>query len=192
MLRTSVSATVRNLQRSAIATGPSKLQNMSSVSTGLAKRPYSSGSIHDNDPEILEAEKQKNLKNEQHLTSTPHKHAPGWNEYLASTSEAYTKADKATGTISELQEETVDHIKKRHPVTATETVVNAVSDTVEGIKEAALTAKDTILGPLGSAGKSSSSSVDHKERGSRSAKARLTPDSTNSEAAVKADRGEAQ
>jgi hypothetical protein len=52
---------------------------------------YSGSSMHDNDPELLEREKQRNLKNEQHSTSTPHKHAPGWNEYLASTSEAYTK-----------------------------------------------------------------------------------------------------
>ncbi|KAG8771836.1 hypothetical protein FRC20_003060 [Serendipita sp. 405] len=58
------------------------------------------------------------------------------------------------------------------------------------MKEAALTAKDTILGPLANAGKSSSSGQDHKERGARSAKARVSPEQTNSESAVKADRGD--
>ncbi|KAG8841043.1 hypothetical protein FRB91_005414 [Serendipita sp. 411] len=190
MLRTSVSATVRNLQRSAITTRSSRLQTSSSTSTGFTQRAYSSGSIHDNDPDLLEAEKQKNLKKEQHHTSTPHKHAPGWNEYLASTSEAYAKADKATGTIAEIQEETVNYVKKRHPASTTDTVIKKVTDTVEGMKEAALTAKDTILGPLANAGKSSSSGQDHKERGARSAKARLSPEQTNSESAVKADRGD--
>jgi hypothetical protein len=58
--------------------------------------------IHDNDPEILEREKQRNLRNEQHETSTPHKHAPGWNEHLASTSEAYTKVGAGRICISDL------------------------------------------------------------------------------------------
>lgn len=63
--------------------------------------------MHDNDPELLEQEKQRNLQQKQHLTSTPHEHAPGWNEYLASTSEAYTKVDddivaKCNGFIDQL------------------------------------------------------------------------------------------
>ena len=48
--------------------------------------------MHDNDPEILELEKKRNLSKQQHKTSTPHAHAPGWNEYLASASEASIKA----------------------------------------------------------------------------------------------------
>lgn len=53
--------------------------------------PMHSASMHDNDPEVLEREKHRNLRGEQHQTSTPLKHAPGWNESLATTSEAYTK-----------------------------------------------------------------------------------------------------
>jgi hypothetical protein len=41
--------------------------------------------------QVLEAEKQKNLSGTQHKTSTPHDHAPGWNEHLASSSEASIK-----------------------------------------------------------------------------------------------------
>lgn len=64
--------------------------------------------MHDNDPEvgvlccvrcadqlmkkqILELEKNRNLRGIQHKTSTPHAHAPGWNEHLASASEASIK-----------------------------------------------------------------------------------------------------
>ncbi|KAG8713285.1 hypothetical protein FRC11_012694 [Ceratobasidium sp. 423] len=45
-----------------------------------------------NDPEVLEREKQKNLRGEQHST---HTNAPGWNELLASDSEANIKAANA-------------------------------------------------------------------------------------------------
>lgn len=43
-------------------------------------------------PQVLEQEKKRNLSKEQHKTSTPHPdHAPGWNENLASASEAAIK-----------------------------------------------------------------------------------------------------
>ncbi|KAJ7067010.1 hypothetical protein C8F01DRAFT_655649 [Mycena amicta] len=74
-----------------------------------------SSTMHDNDAEVLEIEKRRNLAGTQHRTSTPHKdHAPGWNEHLASASEASVKADKATGTPSELQKTTVEYIQSRH------------------------------------------------------------------------------
>lgn len=38
-------------------------------------------------------EKQRNLSNKQHRTSTPLPNAPGWNEHLASASEASVKVD---------------------------------------------------------------------------------------------------
>ncbi|KAJ7087615.1 hypothetical protein B0H15DRAFT_754550, partial [Mycena belliarum] len=70
---------------------------------------------HDNDPETLEREKQRNLSNEQHKTSTPHKHAPGWNEHLASESEATVKADRADHSDMEtMQKNTVDYTHSRH------------------------------------------------------------------------------
>ena len=65
--------------------------------------------------QVLEREKHKNLSNKQHKTSAPHDHAPGWNELLASASEANVKADKADGVTPELlQKKTVEHIKLRH------------------------------------------------------------------------------
>ena len=50
--------------------------------------------IHDNDPHTLELEKQRNLANKQHATSTPISEARGWNEFLATTSEAYVKVGR--------------------------------------------------------------------------------------------------
>ncbi|KAJ6494893.1 hypothetical protein C8R47DRAFT_1069836 [Mycena vitilis] len=70
--------------------------------------------MHDNDPETLETEKARNLSGTQYKTSTPHKHAPGWNEHLASASEASVKADKDAGDPIELQKVTVEYIQSRH------------------------------------------------------------------------------
>ncbi|CAK5269342.1 unnamed protein product [Mycena citricolor] len=74
-----------------------------------------SSTMHDNDPAILEQEKKRNMSGTQHRTSTPHKqHAPGWNEHLASASEASVKADKSSGTPSDLQKTTIEYIHSRH------------------------------------------------------------------------------
>ncbi|KAF8206352.1 hypothetical protein K438DRAFT_1817044 [Mycena galopus ATCC 62051] len=84
--------------------------------------------MHDNDPTILETEKIRNLTGVQYKTSTPHKHAPGWNEHLASASEASVKADKDTGSPSDLQKTTVEYIQSRHsPDEAT-----SIRDQVDG------------------------------------------------------------
>ncbi|KAH7102748.1 hypothetical protein BKA62DRAFT_769296 [Auriculariales sp. MPI-PUGE-AT-0066] len=72
--------------------------------------------MHDNDPQVLEREKRKNLAGTQQDSSPHHKtHAPGWNEHLASESEAHIKADKSTGTVDEIVKTTVDYVKRRHP-----------------------------------------------------------------------------
>lgn len=80
---------------------------------------------------ILEMEKRRNLSKTQHRTSTPLSNAPGWNEPLATVSEAYVKvsilfsiphivtsltgqADKATETNGELQAKTVEYLRSRH------------------------------------------------------------------------------
>ena len=47
--------------------------------------------------QVIELEKQRNLRNEQHKTSTPIKNAPGWNQYLASDSEADVKVGSIFG-----------------------------------------------------------------------------------------------
>ncbi|KAJ7922658.1 hypothetical protein B0H13DRAFT_1707677 [Mycena leptocephala] len=64
--------------------------------------------MHDNNPETLEREKHRNLAGKQDETSEPHEHAPGWNEPLASSSEASVKADKAGGSPEDLQKSTVE------------------------------------------------------------------------------------
>lgn len=70
--------------------------------------------MHDNDPEVLEREKQRTLSGEHR--KTPHLDgAPGWNEHLASSSEAFVKADKhANSSIDEMQRKTVDYVHTRH------------------------------------------------------------------------------
>ncbi|KAJ7589022.1 hypothetical protein C8J56DRAFT_29515 [Mycena floridula] len=73
--------------------------------------------MHDNDPDVLEVEKTRNLSKIQHKTSSPHHedNAPGWNEHLASSSEASVKADRSTiVSTTELQEKTVKYVKNRH------------------------------------------------------------------------------
>ncbi|KAF8239748.1 hypothetical protein L208DRAFT_1236331, partial [Tricholoma matsutake] len=74
-----------------------------------------SSTMHDNDPDTLDMEKQRNLSNKQHRTSTPLSNAPGWNEHLASASEASVKADRSTfGTPAELQAQTVEYVRARY------------------------------------------------------------------------------
>ena len=56
---------------------------------------HKTSTVHDNDPDTLEREKQRNLAQKQHLTSTPVSEAPGWNESLATSSEANVKVGRA-------------------------------------------------------------------------------------------------
>jgi len=100
--------------------------------------------VSDNDPEVLEREKERNIKGQQHHTSTPHKHAPGWNESLASVSEAAVKADQAENVSpEELQKITIEYITKRH------------KEKVDGevIEETTVIERDEVRGPLRSAGR---------------------------------------
>lgn len=69
--------------------------------------------MHDNDPDILEREKKRTLAGEQ--LEKPHiDSAPGWNQHLASASEAHVKADRHphTGSVKDLQKETVASVKR--------------------------------------------------------------------------------
>lgn len=94
--------------------------------------------MHDNDPATLEREKHRNLTGEQ--LKTPHiKSAPGWNENLASSSEAYIKADKHPHdeTIEDLQRETVEYVHTRH----------SPEERISGRESAEKL--DEVIGPLG-------------------------------------------
>ncbi|KAJ3563418.1 hypothetical protein NP233_g6339 [Leucocoprinus birnbaumii] len=103
-------------------------------------RYNSTSTMHENDPEVLEREKNRNLSRSQHKTSTPHgKDAPGWNEYLASASEANVKADRSTSSPQDLQEETVKYVKARHV------------DSEGTENTTAVYTHDTVTGPLSGA-----------------------------------------
>ncbi|KAK4687219.1 hypothetical protein P7C73_g2905, partial [Tremellales sp. Uapishka_1] len=77
-----------------------------------------SSHVHGGDPDVIAHEKAKNLSGTQD-SSAPHKdHAPGWNETLASDSEASIKADQAApgtgGPTKEMQDSTVKHTHDKH------------------------------------------------------------------------------
>lgn len=97
--------------------------------------------MHDNDPELLEKEKHRNLQGKQHETSTPIHDAPGWNEHLGSASEAFIKADRSGHQDpAALQEHTVDYVRNRHHPE------DRLSRREAGYP------KDEVAGPLSSAG----------------------------------------
>ncbi|KAF8905123.1 hypothetical protein CPB84DRAFT_1745697 [Gymnopilus junonius] len=97
--------------------------------------------MHDNDPEVLQKEKNRVLsRNINDKTSAPHENAPGWNESLASASEAAVKADKSPGSPGELQSKTVEYMRARR--------------VEEGDGSASTTAyysRDEVKGPLSGA-----------------------------------------
>ncbi|KAL4066913.1 hypothetical protein J3A83DRAFT_4260547 [Scleroderma citrinum] len=100
-------------------------------------RKYSS-SVHGNDAELLEREKHRNLSGRQQ-TSSSIENAPGWNECLATTSEANVKADRSTTPISDLQEKTINHLYARHHPDERPEATGATYT------------RDEVAGPLGSA-----------------------------------------
>ncbi|KAH9950006.1 hypothetical protein B0H21DRAFT_832935 [Amylocystis lapponica] len=134
--------------------------------------PRYSSSTHGNDPEVLDREKHRNLSSTQHKTSTTIGNAPGWNEYLASASEAAVKADRSDHNIGDMQSKTVKHIKERHHSADSAEPVEQATNTARmsngGSTEShqATYERDEISGPLGSAeGKSDGvrqMTVDHE------------------------------
>ncbi|KAK0485251.1 hypothetical protein IW261DRAFT_892594 [Armillaria novae-zelandiae] len=111
------------------------LPRTSAVSTRLGAR-----SMHDNDPDIIEREKHRNLSKTQHRTSTPLDNAPGWNESLATASEAFVKADRSDNSLpADLQKRTVEYLTSRH----------SPEERVE--PTFALYTRDEVEGPLSSA-----------------------------------------
>ncbi|TFK50143.1 hypothetical protein OE88DRAFT_1661721 [Heliocybe sulcata] len=127
------------------------LRSVAGLSQGQAsmKSAYSTtraySTMHDNDPELLEKEKHRNLQGKQHETSTPLHDAPGWNEHLASASEATVKADRSSHNDPEaLQAHTVEYVQSRHHP----------EDRLSRRQDAQ--AKDEVAGPLASAGSTGS------------------------------------
>ncbi|PPQ70302.1 hypothetical protein CVT26_014587 [Gymnopilus dilepis] len=146
-----------------------------------AGRYESTSTMHENDPEVLEREKNRVLsRNANDKTGAPHEHAPGWNESLASASEANVKADKAPGGPAEMQSKTVEFMKARR------------SEDAEGsTSTTAFYARDEVKGPLsGAQGKEevgdATEDIIIKRLKELKGKVMMTP----SEEDVKADRGE--
>ncbi|CAE6408760.1 unnamed protein product [Rhizoctonia solani] len=137
-------------------------------------------------------EKHKNLRGEQH---SPHTHAPGWNEALASDSEANIKADKTASTPQDMASSTLEYMKKQHP--------DSWSDTIREHTNAPYI-KDSVQGPLGALARGAkkaadafaeAAATDHEEvqghlsdKGAKAEQARRSSMSTDSEEAVRADR----
>ncbi|KAI8327487.1 hypothetical protein EDC96DRAFT_90477 [Choanephora cucurbitarum] len=97
--RTTAIAEVTKAYRSTIATS---LASSTIKTTTRSMTAFSH--MSDNDPEVIEKEKQKNLS----------KKDKEWNEKLASHSEASVKADKEhEKPIKNLQSETVEQLKKK-------------------------------------------------------------------------------
>ncbi|KAH7884382.1 hypothetical protein F5I97DRAFT_1889101 [Phlebopus sp. FC_14] len=103
-----------------------------------SKRTYTS-TMHDNDAEVLEREKLRNLSGRQYGVSTPIEDAPGWNEDLATTSEADVKADRSKASLHDIQKKTVEYIRSRHQ--PDERMEHSEASYV----------RDEVTGPLGSA-----------------------------------------
>lgn len=67
--------------------------------------------MSDNDPDVFRREKERNLKGEtgEHVPGVP-----GWNEKLASDSEAAVKAEKVDASIEEMVEHSTKVVKEMH------------------------------------------------------------------------------
>ncbi|KAL7004600.1 hypothetical protein EMMF5_005859 [Cystobasidiomycetes sp. EMM_F5] len=64
--------------------------------------------------EELEAGKQASIKGSENPAAV-HKHAPGWNETIASESEAFIKAETADASSPEsLVQETIERVTEKH------------------------------------------------------------------------------
>ncbi|KAG9104656.1 hypothetical protein FRC06_000420 [Ceratobasidium sp. 370] len=146
------------------------------------------------DPEIIEREKLKNLQGKQESTQ---KHAPGWNEVLATHAEANIKADKATGTPEEMTSTTIQYLKKQHPDNLTDQIrehTNApyLKDSVEGplgtIKRAAKKAMDSVAEAAAADPNEVQGTL--SDKGAEAERARRASMATPSENAVKADRNQ--
>ncbi|KAG8954141.1 hypothetical protein FRC04_000361 [Tulasnella sp. 424] len=133
----------------------------------------SASHVSDDDPEVLEREKHRSLNKHPNQHAPHHHHAPGWNESLASVSEASVKvcfdfqgvrASKTYPTPSkadqspvespeELARVTVEYVKRTHSDDAGETIQKATATAFEAANRAvhqeAVYDKEEIEGPLG-------------------------------------------
>ncbi|KAI0311133.1 hypothetical protein OF83DRAFT_1069318 [Amylostereum chailletii] len=101
--------------------------------------------------QVLDREKRRSLNKQPYQTSSPMDHAPGWNETLATSSEAHVKADKATSvTTEDLVAQTVKHVNAKHSSDERMDSENAMYD------------RDEVEGPLRTATKETHTVVEEK------------------------------
>ncbi|KAJ2924307.1 hypothetical protein H1R20_g12787, partial [Candolleomyces eurysporus] len=119
---------------------------------------------------ILEREKARNLSGQQFGRVDPHAHAPGWNEALASASEARVKADKSSATPEEMTAETIKLVSSKYDEDNRDSSTHAY-------------VKDEVVGPLSESGHGGPKVTTTFKRTQEEWM-------TTSEEDVKADRGE--
>ena len=94
-----------------------KSLRISAVNAPLRLRAYATSPHMTNSAREMEKSKKEAVKEggSKDATPSPHKHAPGWKEELATESEAHVKADQSEiGSIEEMQKVTKEHIEKKH------------------------------------------------------------------------------
>ncbi|KLO17400.1 hypothetical protein SCHPADRAFT_937099 [Schizopora paradoxa] len=148
---------IRQIARRSAAVASSSMKTASTrivASRGLQTRLYSS-TMHENDPVVLEREKHRNLHGKHNHGSTVHpEHAPGWNEELASESEAVVKAAQSSSADpAKLVEETVKRVKSKHhgeevPIVQIKAETEQLLTADNGEVAEAKYEKDEVTGPL--------------------------------------------
>ncbi|KAG8900133.1 hypothetical protein FRC01_010257 [Tulasnella sp. 417] len=128
----------------------------------------SASHVSDDDPEVIEREKQRSLSKHPNQHAPHQHHAPYWNEALASVSEAAVKGSKPAllkadqspvETPEELTRVTVEYVKKTHSDDAGDTIRKATATAFgaanRAVHQEAVYDKEEIEGPLGGKGKES-------------------------------------
>ncbi|KAJ9092376.1 hypothetical protein QFC21_006878 [Naganishia friedmannii] len=102
------------IARSNVFRAVSKTQQARFISLSAVRSMPTRSQMHESDPKKLDEEKQKHLSGKDQDRQTHPEDAPGWNETLASESEAVVKAETTQDgpPSKELQEKTVKHLHK--------------------------------------------------------------------------------
>jgi len=124
---------------------------------------HKNSTMHENDPEVLEREKHRNLSRSSKKSSDLHDNAPGWNETLASASEASVKvrgplslhlhlltyvtsfiqADRSDTNVKDMISKTVEFMREKR-----------VENEENGFSTTAIYRRDEVKGPLADKGDS--------------------------------------
>ncbi|KAJ9120399.1 hypothetical protein QFC24_005356 [Naganishia onofrii] len=103
------------IARSNVLRAVSKTQQARFISLSAVRSMPTRSQMHESDPQKLGDEKDKHLAGKDQDRQTHPEDAPGWNETLASESEAVIKAETTQDgpPSKELQAKTVEHLTKK-------------------------------------------------------------------------------